>query len=225
MAFFDDLARWEAGELSLDQLREAHPNEDVSGLTQMFQEMSDLPAPSPPAPEPLWDEISSRLTSQSEADGPAKLDLRRLAVAAAILGILASLPGGPARPVRETIVRFVKMVNPFDAPPAPAPPLPVPSLPVPSLPVPADRPVPRATQGDPSGEEDGDRSERNSGERSGRPSREATESLEPDEPSGDEGPVSAGGGSSDPGSSGEADNEIAPPGTEGEGSAEASYDG
>lgn len=83
-----DLARWEAGEASLDDLTRQHPHADLAALTALPTRLSHLGDAPTPDPTVAWASVATRLTARDVA-APRARRLRRPVVVAVIAAALA----------------------------------------------------------------------------------------------------------------------------------------
>lgn len=124
----DDLARWEADLLSLEELEARHPEEDVRGLVELWarlQAEGQRPAPDPAAG---WAVLEPLLEPRQRVVVPLwrKRVVRRavVLVAAAVLGVgavaYAAGPEGLRRGVNGAVVRIVQFLEPGDGGPSPS---------------------------------------------------------------------------------------------------------
>lgn len=126
----EDLARWEADLLSLQELEARHPGEDVRGLVDLWvrlQAEGQRPAPDPAAG---WAALEPLLEPRAGAVVPLwrRRAVRRAVVlaAAAVLGVgavaYAAGPEGLRREVNGTVVRIVQFLEPGGSGPSPSSP-------------------------------------------------------------------------------------------------------
>jgi hypothetical protein len=110
-----DLARWEAGDASLDDLARRHPRADVAALTALRTRLSHLGDAPSPDPAVAWASVASRLTDR-EVAAPRSRRLRRPMVVAIIAATLAVPTVSYAAPdaVRSTWRKVADLVPGLD---------------------------------------------------------------------------------------------------------------
>lgn len=86
----DDLARWQTGQLSADELRQRHPAADVDAVVAAHARVLTWAQTPVPDPEIAWARVTGALVARSGPPRPRRL--RRSVVAA----IIATAVAGPA---------------------------------------------------------------------------------------------------------------------------------
>jgi hypothetical protein len=117
----EDLARWEAGELTLPELEDRYPDGDVRELVTLHDRLVDLTAEETPDPQPGWVAMRTRLPPRRIPNRLARVGRRahRPAVVAAVAAVLAGGFAFAAEPVREAVSRVlgdvIELIRPGDA--------------------------------------------------------------------------------------------------------------
>lgn len=110
-----DLARWEAGEASLDDLTRRHPYADLAALTALPTRLSHLSDAPTPDPTVAWASVATRLTDR-EVAAPRSRRLRRpvvVAIAVAALAVPTVSYAGPDA-VRSTWRKVTDLIPGVD---------------------------------------------------------------------------------------------------------------
>jgi hypothetical protein len=103
----EDLARWEAGELSLRELEDRYPEEYVRELLSLHHRLVDLTIEETPDPEPGWVAMRPRLRPRRIPNRWIRIGRRahRPAMVAAAAVLLAGGLAFAAEPVRQVVAR------------------------------------------------------------------------------------------------------------------------
>ena len=118
----EDLARWEAGELSLPELENRHPEGYVRELLSLHDRLVDLTVEETPDPEPGWVAMRPRLRPRRVPNRWIRVGRRahRPAVFAAAAVMLAGGLAFAAEPVRQVVARVfsdvIELIRDGDAP-------------------------------------------------------------------------------------------------------------
>ena len=118
----EDLARWEAGELSLRELEDRYPEGYVRELLSLHDRLVDLTVEETPDPEPGWVAMRPRLRPRRVPNRWIRVGRRahRPAVFAAAAVMLAGGLAFAAEPVRQVMARVfsdvIELIRDGDAP-------------------------------------------------------------------------------------------------------------
>lgn len=123
MSFDEDLARWEAGELSIDELATAYPDEDVRGIASVHAAFAGIAREPVPDASASWERLGARLPARARV-GRARRRAIVIGLAAAMLMgsaiAYAAAPSG-VRGVVRTIVNVFRDEQPAAPPTGGAP--------------------------------------------------------------------------------------------------------
>jgi hypothetical protein len=115
----EDLALWEAGLLSLEEVEARHPEDDVRGLVELWARLQAEGRRPAPDPEPGWAALEPLLEPRGAVMSPWRRGTVRrtlVLVAAAVLGLgavaYAAGPEGLRREVNGAVVRIVDVLRP-----------------------------------------------------------------------------------------------------------------
>jgi hypothetical protein len=117
----EDLARWEAGELTLPELEDRYPEGHVRELLSLHDRLVDLTLEETPDPEPGWEAMRPRLRPRRIPTRWIRVGRRahRPAVIAAAAVLLAGGLAFAAEPVRQVVARVlgdvIELIRPGDA--------------------------------------------------------------------------------------------------------------
>jgi hypothetical protein len=105
----EDLARWEAGELTLPELEDRYPDGDVRELVVLHDRLVDLTAEETPDPEWGWAAMRTRLVPRRTPNLWVRVGRRahRPAMVAAVAAVLAGGFAFAAEPVRQVVARVL----------------------------------------------------------------------------------------------------------------------
>ena len=108
-----DLARWEAGELTADELVRRHPGPEVGAMLALHGQLSQLVDAPTPDPAAAWAVVGAALPARAETVR-ARRGPRRSVVAAIVVSVLAvpAVSYAAAPDTVESVVREVRDLLP-----------------------------------------------------------------------------------------------------------------